>query len=167
MTHTTNPKKFFENNYGELVRICLWILNRPVDHDEVHDLLHEYFLSIVRNNMLKKYDKNRGASFETYICLSLKSFLLSRLRPTVKTTNTVCLDPQMDLSSCDDDRLVEIDLERFRELLTRREQRVFDLLRQDIRPFEACKTLKISAMGISYFRKRITAKWQEFTHNAY
>lgn len=163
MIHTTDPKRFFERNYDELLKIILWILNRTVPHDEAHELLHSYYLSVVRNNTLQKYSEQRGASLETYITLNIRCFVYSSLKPTQKMKKTTSLEDQKTLAYHTYDSTIEIDLSRFRQQLNDKEKRVFDLLRRGDKPFEACKILKISNMGVSYFRKRITEKWLLFS----
>lgn len=166
MIHTTDPNKFFEKNYDELLKIVLWILNRPVEHDEAHELLHNYYLSVVRNNTLSKYRVDRGASFETFIVLNIKCFIYSAIKPTQKSSKTTSMEQQHTLEVYNPDTTIEIDLDRFRELLNKRERRVFDLLRKGDKPFEACKILHVSNMGVSYYRKKITEKWMIFAHSS-
>jgi DNA-directed RNA polymerase specialized sigma subunit len=164
MIHTTDPKKFFQENYDELLKIVLWILNRPVPHDEAHELLHSYYLSVVRNGTLQKYSSQRGASFETYITLNIRCFIYSSLKPTQKSKKTIFLEDLYTLEAPLYDTTIEIDLSRFRQQLSDKEKLVFDLLRRGDKPFEACKILHISNMGVSYFRKKITEKWLLFSH---
>ena len=166
MTYTTDPNKFFEENYDELIKIVLWILNRPIAHDEAHELLHGYYMSVVRNHTLCKYSPQRGASIETYIILNLRCYIYSSIKPTQKTSKTTSLEQQHTLEAPNHDTTIEIDLDRFREQLNEKEKKVFDLLRKGDKPFEACKILHVSNMGVSYYRKKITEKWMIFAHSS-
>jgi len=165
MFYTKDPSEFFSKNYDELIKIVLWILNRPSEHDTTHELLHSYYVSVVRNHTLDKYDPSRTASFETYMCMSIRSFVYSASKPTVKASKTTHLSEANLLPTHDPDPALMIDLQRFRETLEHREQVILDLLSKDNRPFEACKVLKVSNMTISYYRKRLIDKWKIFSKN--
>lgn len=167
MQYIKDPAKFFEVNYDDIVKITLWALNRSTAHDELHDIINSYYIAVVRNRVLDKYDPSRGCTFETYLCLSVRTFIYSFIRPRLKTSKTDYLSTDSLIPYHDPDLTMVTDLQRFKERLTAKERKVLNLLATDHRPHEICKDLHVSNMLISYYRNTIHKKWLEFIDESY
>lgn len=159
MEYTKDLDVFFQKSYNELVKITLWILKYPVEHDRVHELLSEYYISCKRNNTLTRYDEGKG-TFSNYIVNTLRNIIITKTSKTQKQKNTIYISD--DLPFFPPEQSASIDLKKFSHLLNERENQILGKLIRGCTPAHICSCLNVSHTTISLYRRSLYKKWQEF-----
>lgn len=157
MIPSKDPDQFLKQNYDQITKCCIHIIKRRVTSDEIRDIIADFYIKLKQYDLLNRHDPAK-ASLNTYIYRSLKNLIIDRSEK--KITNEVELNEK--IQAADDHTGSTIDLERFIQGLTGMERDVCIAYIKDVNKKELSVRLRMTVSGLTYYRRVLRQKWEEY-----